>query len=249
MRATALSVVVATLVVLPSAARAQQAPADQVDMVTTQHATNVAQYEAARKAHMAWHKAQGDTWAWDVYEVATGPDTGAYIVATGGHTWAEYDTWNAKMGAGDAADAQKTLAGTIESATTSYWTALPAVSRMPASTARSRYLSITHFQAKPGHAAAFEAAVGKIQSALTAAKYGSHSIWYRLANGGPGGSYAVLVPRANLGEMASPAPAAALRAHLGDAQGTALIQALYEHVASTRTEMLEHRPDLSYAPK
>jgi hypothetical protein len=249
MRATALSVVVAALVALPSAARAQQAPADQVTLVNTQHARNAAQYEAARKQHMAWHKTQGDTWAWDVYEVATGPDTGAYVVATGGHTWAEYDTWNAKMGAADNADAQKSMAGTIEGTTTSYWVMLPAQSRAPATPATSRYLAITYFQAKPGHGAALEAAVAKIKGALDAAKYAPHSIWYRLGSGGPGGLYAVVVPRASLSEMALPAVGAVLRTHLGEAQGAALIKGLYDNVESSRLEMLEHRPDLSYAPK
>jgi hypothetical protein len=248
MRALTLSVVVVTLIAVPSAARAQQPTPDQVTQVNVQHVGNVAQYEAARKQHMAWHKAQGDSWAWNVYEVTTGPETGAYVIATGGHTWAEHDTWNAKMGAGDSADAQKTMAGTIEGTTTSYWVMLPAQSRAPATPATSRYLAITYFQAKPGHGTALEAAVAKIKGALDAAKYAPHSIWYRLGSGGPGGLYAVVVPRASLSEMATPAVGAALRAHLGEAQGAALIKGLYDNVESSRLEMLEHRPDLSYVP-
>jgi hypothetical protein len=248
MRALTLSVVVATLIAAPSVVRAQQPAPDQVTQVNRQHVGNVAQYESARKAHMAWHKSQKDSWAWNVYEITTGPDTGAYLIATGGHPWAEYDTWNAKMGAGDTADAQKTMAGTIEGTTTSYWVMLPAQSRAPATPSTSRYLSITYFQAKPGHGAALEAAVAKIKGALDTAKYAPHSIWYRLGSGGPGGMYAVVVPRASMSEMALQGPGPALRAHLGEAQGAALIKGLYDNVESSRIEMVEHRPDLSYVP-
>ena len=32
---------------------------------------------------MDWHKAQNDPWAWEVFEVMTGPETGGYLIASG----------------------------------------------------------------------------------------------------------------------------------------------------------------------
>ena len=63
---------------------------------------------------MAWHKAQNDQWAWDVFQVTTGPDTGTYIIASGNHQWAEMERWDAKMGDADTADSRRAMGGFIE---------------------------------------------------------------------------------------------------------------------------------------
>ena len=55
-----------------------------------------AQLEAGRAKHMAWHKQQGDTWTWHVWEVTTGPETGSYIVVSPNHQWQDLDAWAAK---------------------------------------------------------------------------------------------------------------------------------------------------------
>ena len=83
----------ATFVVLVSiSASAQAPPPDTVTEVIRQKAKQgtQAQYEAARKKHMAWHKAQNDPWAWDVFEITTGPDTGitsSSRATTSGRRW------------------------------------------------------------------------------------------------------------------------------------------------------------------
>jgi len=49
-----------------------------------------AQLEAGRVKHMAWHKQQGDTWAWHVWEVITGrrrAPTSSPRRITSGRTW------------------------------------------------------------------------------------------------------------------------------------------------------------------
>ncbi len=88
-------------------------------------------YEAGRKKHMAWHKAQGDPWAWNVYEITTGPDTGGYIIVSSNHQWADFDTWTAKFGDGDTADADASMAGTQAARRCPIWTQLNSLSRLP----------------------------------------------------------------------------------------------------------------------
>lgn len=248
MRSSVASVVVAALAFAPAVALAQQPPADTVTQVNRQHVTSVAQYEAARKKHMAWHKSQGDKWAWNVYDVATGPDTGAYVIASGGHSWADVDAWQAKLGAADSADAQATMGGTIEKTTTSYWMTVMSISRPPQSSAPAPFLAITYFQVKPGQDFAMMAAVTKIKNALEAAKFPPGAVWYRLTSGGPGSLYAVVVSLPNMAALGGPTVPATLVAHLGQQQAGALLAELFATVESTRTELLQHRPDLSYAP-
>jgi len=254
MRSPVASVVAAAVIALvPLTARAQQAPPDTVTQVLRQHVkdgVSVAQYEAGRKKHMAWHKAQNDPWTWNVYEIMTGPDTGGYLITSRGHSWADLDTWQDKLGAADTADAQASMAGTQGSTEMSYWTQLNAISRLPPADAPpSKYLALTLFRTKPGNGQAFEAAIAKINEALTAAKYPVHSIWYRLASGGQAPAYVVVTPRANLAALGLPGPVASLAGSLGPAKAAELGKAIYDNVESITTELLESRADLGYAPK
>lgn len=249
MRSPTASVVVAALALAPVVAAAQQPPADTVAQVNRQHVTSPAQYEAARKKHMAWHKSQGDKWAWNVYEITTGPDTGAYLISTIGHTWADIEAWQGKLGTADTDNAQQTMGGTIAKTETAYWSTVNAISRLPqGSTAPAPFLHVTLFELKGGQDFAMMAAIGKIKAALEAAKFPTSAIWYRQVSGGPISNYAVVVPLPNMSALGGPTVAATLVSQLGEQKATALLNEFFMTVASTRTELLQHRPDLSYAP-
>jgi hypothetical protein len=249
MRSPTASVVVAALALAPVVAAAQQPAADTIAQVNRQHVSSPAQYEAARKKHMAWHKSQGDKWAWNVYEITTGPDTGAYLISTIGHSWPEIEAWQGKLGTADTDNAQQTMGGTIAKTETSYWTTVNAMSRLPqASTAPAPFLHVTLFELKGGQDFAMMAAIGKIKAALEAAKFPTSAIWYRLVSGGPISNYAVVVPLPNMSALGGPTVATTLVSQLGEQKAAALLNELFATVASTRTELLQHRPDLSYTP-
>ena len=101
---------------------AQTPPPDSVTEVLRQKPRQgmVQEYEASRKKHMAWHKAQNDTWAWDVFEITTGPDTGGYLIASGNHQWKEMEEWDAKLGDADGADSAASMGATIDSTKRAY---------------------------------------------------------------------------------------------------------------------------------
>jgi len=244
-----LASLVVALSVAP--ALAQQPPADTVAQVIRQkpRAGMDAQFEAGRKRHMAWHKAQSDPWEWNVFEVTTGPDSGSYIVSTVGHQWADYDTWNAKFGAGDTADSGLQVAPFSEGSQVSYWTQLNSLSRLPPPADRSAMLTLTIYYVKPGHEDAFTGAIGKMNAALTAVKYPVHSIWYRLSNGGEVPAYAVITPRANWAAMSPPQSLrASLEANLGKPAYDALAKEFFATVNRVTSEMLQRRDDLGYRP-
>ena len=246
------SVAGALAVLVSVSAYAQPAPPDTVTEVIRQKARPdmQQQYEAARKKHMGWHKAQNDPWAWDVFEVVTGPDTGGYVIASGNHQWKEMDEWDAKLGDADTADAAASVGGLSTGSQRAYWTQLNAISRLPAPDERSPYLTVAYYRLKPGSDAAIRAAITKLNAALDAGKFPLRSIWYVLSSGGMGPTYAVVTPRAALADMApTPTLLDTVEKQLGKDGSEALIKAFFENVVSVNTEMLHRRPDLSYVPK
>jgi len=250
MRSIVASVAAALVALGSSAVSAQQPPPDTVTQVIRQKARQdmQPQYEAGRKKHMAWHKAQNDAWAWDVFEITTGPDTGAYIIATGDHQWKDFDAWLAKMGDGDTADAAASMAGTQAGSQTSYWTQLNAISRMPPAGERTPLLTLTTYTIKPGSDGALLAAIGKLNAALDAEKFPVRSVWYRLSSGGAP-SYAVVTPRANMAAMAPvPSLMEVVEKQLGKAASDALVKSFFDNVTGVTTELVQRRADLSYVP-
>lgn len=209
-----------------------------------------AQLEAGRVKHMAWHKQQGDTWAWHVWEVTTGPETGSYIVGSPNHQWQDLDAWAAKMGKGDAADAAVNLAPYQQSSSMSYWVMLADASRPLTPGGQLVMATFTTYHLKPGKGDQFREALRTIKGALEKSNYSRRGIWYSLANGGPTGTYAVLTPRASMDEMAPTEPSlqSVVETALGRTAGEAAFDAFNDAVESGSSELLRFRQDLSYQP-
>jgi hypothetical protein len=239
------------VVLAPTFASAQTPPPDSVTEVLRQRAQPGTRhdYEASRKKHMAWHKAQNDPWTWEVFEVMTGPETGGYLIASGDHQWKEMEAWVAKMADADAADSQASMGPYIASTQRAYWTQLNAISRLPTSEARSPLITLTTYRVKPGSDAALRTAIAKVNAALDAGKFPLRTLWFVLTNGGSSPTYAVVAPRAGLGEMApSPSLLEVLEKQLGKPDADALVKSFFDNVISADTELLRLRTDLSYLP-
>jgi hypothetical protein len=252
MRPVVASVAGAIVVLVSVSVSAQTPPAESVTEVIRQKARpgTLAQYEAARKKHMTWHKAQNDSWAWDVFEITTGPDTGTYVIASGNHQWKEMEEWDAKMGEADTADSRAAMGAFIDGSQRAYWTQLNSISRLPPQGERMPLLTVTYYRVKPGGDAAVRAAIVKLNAALDAGKFPLRSVWYSLTSGGVGPTYAVVVPRSGLGDMApTPTLLAVLEQQMGKADADALVKAFFDNVVSVSSEMLQRRLDLSYVPK
>lgn len=233
-------------------ARAQTAPLDTVTEVVRQKARLdvKADYEAARRKHMEWHKAQNDPWEWDVFDIMTGPDTGGYIIASGNHQWREMEEWNAKYAAADGADSLAAMGFAITSSERSYWTQLNSLSRLPPQGDRFPLATLTYYHTRPGSDRAVRAAIARVNAVLDAGNYPLPTIWYLLSSGGEGPTFAVLTPRAGLGDMAPmPGLLEVLATQLGRPRAETLMASFFENVISTSSEMVKRRLDLSYIPQ
>ncbi len=53
-----------------------------------------AEFEAGFKMHVQWRKAHNDPWGWEVWQLDAGERLGRYVVISGGHKWADLDSYD-----------------------------------------------------------------------------------------------------------------------------------------------------------
>lgn len=203
-----------------------------------------AQFEAGLKAHNKLHADQGDDWAFHTFQVLTGPNTGKYIRITFGHEWADFDTEGDNL-EGDAEDAAMHTAPYIEDAKTSFYEALPDISRSGPPTGMSRSV---FFHLKYGHRREFVDAITKIHQALEGKDWRPYA-WYRLADGGWSPTYVVTLPSPDWAGFApsDTTLAQVVEEEYGDAAAE-IWAALESSVSKSWSQTLSRRADLSYVP-
>ena len=264
MRIPVMTLAVAALFVATCAAQSTTAVGANTQAINEQNANNVcriffqkpkpgmdSQFEAARKKHNAFHGSQKDTWTWNTFAVQTGDNTGMFVTTTCGHSWKDFDDWEAKMGKADAADAGASIGPTVQGGRNGFYVyrsdmSLGAANRPPAAIA-----AVTVYTLHPGAAPDFIAAVKKINDALgKLPDWPKGSGWLQLANGGEAPVFVLIQDRKNWADFA-PLPKSVIDVTT-DAYGKEAADAIQKTVrdatASLYTEAATYRQDLSYVP-
>jgi len=208
-----------------------------------------AQYEAGRKKHMDWHRKQNDTWAWFVWQVETGPNTGSHLAGTFGHQWKDFDEWEKKLGEGDTADGAINLAPFSGGGTNGIYNHLADVSR-PGGATPSPMSEVIHYQLNMGAEQEFKSAIKKIHEAIGKAGLDWHYHWYELMDGGEHPTFVLSIAMNGFADLApaeTPFPAMLAKAY-GEFEAGEVLKAIDRSVKSVRSEVIKYRPDLSYAP-
>jgi hypothetical protein len=251
MKFTKLLSVCATVLLVALLAGAQKEPGN-VTALEFQTVKNgmTKQYEEGRKAKAAWHKQQKDPQMLFVLQILTGEHTGTYIVGRAGQHWADFD----KPAIPDAADEEeynKVVAPYVEKMTAIYSEALPRVSN-PGPEGGAKYTSVTSFHIRYGKIDDFRSAIARIHDAAEKTKWPFHYQWERLASGGPGGTYVLLIDHANWASFEDDPNIKPLRDMLreafGEQEAMSVIERLNASIESTYSEIVEFRADLSYIP-
>jgi hypothetical protein len=210
----------------------------------------VKQYEEGRKAKVDWHKQQKDKDALYVSEVLTGEHMGTYVVGRFGMHWADMD----KPSVPDAADLEqyrKLISPYVEKLTSAYYAFLPKWSN-PSTDMNAKYIEIVTFHIRYGKGDDFRSAVARIHEANQKLKVPSHYGWYRLVNGGPGGTYVLTIDHANWASFEDDPAVKPLRDRLreafGEQEAMSVIERLNSSIESTYSDLVQPRPDLSYIP-
>jgi hypothetical protein len=237
------------LAALSAAAQADKSTVTALEFQTPKNGM-VQQYEAGRKAKAAWHKQQKDPQMLFVLQVLTGEHTGSYVVGRDGMHWADLD----KPAVSDAADEEeynKVVTPFVESRTASYYETMPKLSN-PSADMGAKYISVTTFHIRYGKGDDFRSAITRMHEAAEKTKWPFHYNWERLANGGPGGTYVLLVDHANWASFEDD-PAIkplrdVLREAFGEQEAMSVIERLNGSIDHTYSEIVEFRTDLSYIP-
>jgi hypothetical protein len=209
----------------------------------------VKQLEEGRKKHMEFHRKQGDSWTWLVWEIMTGESTGAYLSTTFGHSWKDLDGWETKMGSADTADGQTNLSPYVSSQTASLWMVLKDSSHS-ATTEVPKMQQVNHFLLKPGTESDFNDAIRKINDAINKTDWPIHYTWYALQDGGEGPHYVLTINLNGWADLAEPTPSfdSMLEKAVGKHDASGLIHSFDGSVKREWTETIRLRPELSYMP-
>jgi hypothetical protein len=252
-RKTAALVLITLLLALPAVA-ADRAGDLAIVNTHTPKAGATEKYEAARKKHMGWHKAQKDPWSWLTWEIVSGEASGTYYTGSFGHAWKELDEQE-KLEKSDIADFDKTIGPTLGRSFTSYYVLRPDLSlTQPSGDPPLAYSVLTFFMIHADGVNDFLDTVKKINDGIKKTSYpqAGPSSWYQLVNGGEGPMYVLSGGRANWAAFAPPGKTLdqMMEEAYGKEQGPAILAKGRKAIRSSRTETIKYRPDLSYvAPK
>jgi hypothetical protein len=211
----------------------------------------VKQYEDGRKQKAEWHKQQKDPLPLMVWETMSGDHTGTYVVGRLGQHWSDFDK-PAIPDQTDLDEFNKVIGAYVQSVVTRYYELLPKDSKPPDSTVPLKFSEVITYRLRPGKDGDFRSAITRATEAIEKTKWPVHYFWYTLANGGPGGTYVLVIPHANWADFEEkpgmkPFPEM-LEEAFGQSEADSITKRFDASIESETSEIVQFRPDLSYLP-
>jgi hypothetical protein len=191
------------------------------------HDGDTVDFEAGYMRHLEHHRQARDAWTWYGWSVWAGERQRWFVYATFGHSAASLD--KPVPPAEDERDNVSNVTPHAQFVGNALYEYLPALSRGTGEPQPTPRLELTTVDLVPGAAAAFEAALGAVQSALQ-----GETLWYRMVAGGTAPRYVRLRPRASLSAIVEAR------------NEQALPDGVNPLVAKTTVEILTLRPTMSY---
>jgi hypothetical protein len=211
----------------------------------------VKQYEEGRKQKAEWHKQQKDTQPLYVWEIVSGEQTGTYIVGRLDQHWADFD----KPSVPDQADIDqynKVIGASVQSLIIRYYEYLPKVSNPGEGKPTDKFSEINIYHVRPGKEDEFNSALDRAHEGIEKTKWSTSYTWLTLANGGPAGTYVLILNHKTWADFQGKPDAKPFLQMLIDAFGTAEADSIRKRfdasIDSVTTEIDKFRPDLSYLP-
>ena len=210
----------------------------------------VSKFETGLKRHNQFHVKQGDTQTHETYAIESGENAGRYWRLAPGRHWEDFDS-EEKFAEADTADSDTNLTPYIESGIPMYFEFLTDVSNAPPDDAPPVALwELYFFGVKPGHYNQFSLAMKKAKDAAVKVNWPERWVWHVLVNGGEHDQFVLAIPHvnwANFNPPAKPFPVM-LQEALGELEADAVGKLFDDAIASSRSEILRYRPELSYVP-
>lgn len=190
-------------------------------------------------------------WAWFIWEIITGEDTGSYMVGTFGHAWADFDQ-QPDDPSGIQASFRANIEPHVAHAEGSIWAFDQELSRGTPDGSPSSFAQVYFYRPEFGTEAQVRDAFVQVKEAAEAAQWAG-SMWevYVLVNGGVHPQLAVVLQGDSFADFAEPDPAMdeMLSEQLGEEAAMELFGTFSAAMAGEHSEMLAFREDLSYVPE
>ena len=204
-----LSLVVSTAAVMLTGiipAHAQDATYARTYAVTPKGGM-VAQFEAALKAHVQWRTENNDPWTWGVSTVEVGEALGQFGIRSGGHSWADFDAYDAGFGPRGLVHWNATVAPLVQSISSRITTANEAISNRPPAGRTTAFVNIVTFQLRAGRELQFLQGITSATKILKEHNFGEYYVWTSpVLGGGPGPSMSLVSFHTSWADMAEPGP-------------------------------------------
>ena len=204
-------------------------------------------FVAALGQHMEWRAANGDPWAWQIYEEVTGPNLGSFFARSPGHTFADIDAYEASDFAPDALAQYNSVVGPL---TASVSSAISATVRRPlGNNSTLNLFSVTTYHLKPGQRGAFVAVVNRFHELIVENDYPAYYSLILPVFGitGPQAIISVYAENWASFDTGGPALQAFVADRLGQDGALELFQELSETYTSSENVVLRLHRNLSIA--
>ncbi|GET33658.1 hypothetical protein PbJCM13498_25210 [Prolixibacter bellariivorans] len=161
-------------------------------------------FQTALKQHAQWRMENGDPWSWNVYEVVNGKNMGDFIIRSGGHSWADFDSYQ-DFNAKGSAEFGKNVSPYIAKITSTISANDTTLVNWYPNNNDVNLVQVYMYKLKPGHGADFYKAISEYGKAI---KKENRKDYYGViwtVNGGASELIAELVfPYKNWAEMEGP---------------------------------------------
>jgi hypothetical protein len=204
------------------------------------------QFEAALLEHAQWRAANGDPWDWNVTMRETGEDLGIFGIRSGGHSWADFDAYDAGFGPQGLVHWTETVQPLVESVSSAITTTDQELSNPPPDGFASAFVTVTTFHLRPGRGAEFNQLIAQATEIIRD-KLAGYWVWSSAISGGGPGPYINLVGFSeNWAGMADPDPSfdAIMIQEMGEDGFLEWATALGQTYRGVETMTLRRRPDM-----
>lgn len=213
---------------------------------------DVGAFEAALKKHAQDRIAHDDPWSWSVMQVVVGEDYGDFIYRSGGHTWADFDEYDAGFGAQSGLHYQVNVAPLVADARTWISRVDTANSVMPADSVWPSidYVEVITYHVEPTMMQQFNEAVSTIHGAIEESEWPVHYAWANPVSGAKGPTKVLAIFFENWAAFEEPETPMMemLQDELGEDETEQIMQQFGNSFSAVESMVLRWRRDLSVPP-
>lgn len=250
-KALAFVLFAASLVAPPPELHAQEGDLAEIILVKARVGHDQA-FEEGVKAYFEEVRRQQSPFAWLLWEIMTGENTGSYYVGSFDHSWSDFDRMPSDPAA-MRASFREHVEPHVESANAGFWMHRDDLSHEPAMEEEGPPPAFEQiFFIKPTMAGAqeWEGLVRELVGAARDADWETHWGTFQLVNGGELPQYVLAIGGDRFADFEEPSPTMAemLTEQLGAERMQEIFQRFGELTEWEKSEMIAWREDLSYLP-